>query len=257
MIKRDVTLNVDGLNIDGRLFLPAEAPPVPYPGVCICHGIPSGKPHDPTDGGYPALAERFCRLGYAVFIFNFRGTGNSGGNLDLPGWNRDLKAALDYFYDLPELDRARLTLLGFSAGAAVSVCVASADTRVASVIACACPAEIIFSDPLPAIEHFRSIGAIRDKDFPPSVEEWGAGLAGSSPVNCVGRIAPRPLLLVHGSQDETVPLSQAYELYQKAGEPRQLVVIDGAGHQLRQNDLAMNIALDWLKFQTQSGPLQG
>lgn len=250
MITRDVTLSVDGLNIDGRLFLPAEAPPAPYPGICICHGIPSGKPPDPTDGGYPALAERFCRLGYAVFIFNFRGTGKSGGNLDLPGWTRDLKVAVDYFYDLPELDKTRLTLLGFSAGAAVSVCVASADTRVASVVACSCPAEIIFSDPLPVIEHFRSIGAIRDKDFPPSVEEWGAGLTRGSPVNCIGGIAPRSLLLVHGSQDETVPVNQAYELYERAGEPRQLVVIDGAGHQLRQNDLAINIILDWLKFQS-------
>ncbi len=256
MITRDVTLSVDGLNIEGRLYLPAGDPPAPYPGICICHGIPSGKPHAPTDGGYPALAERLCRLGYAVLIFNFRGTGNSGGNLDLPGWTRDLKAALDYFYDLPEV-RTRLTLLGFSAGAAVSVCVASADTRVTSVIACACPAEITFDDPLPVIEHFRSIGIIRDKDFPPSVEEWGAGLAGGNPVNCVDRLAPRPLLLVQGSQDETVPPSQAYELYQKAGEPRQLVVIDGAGHRLRQNDLAMNIVLDWLKFQTQSGLLQG
>ncbi len=254
MITRDVTLNVDGLNIYGRLYLPAGAPQALFPGVIFCRGTPSGRPPDPNDGGYPALAERFCRLGYAVLIFNFRGTGNSGGNLELPGWTRDLKAALDYFYDLPELDRTRLTLLGFSAGAAVSVCVASSDTRVASVIACACPAEIIFSDPLSVIEHFRSIGAIRDKNFPPSVEEWGAGLARGSPINCIGRIAPRPLLLVHGSQDETVPLSQAYELYQKAGEPRDLVVIDGAGHQLRQNDLAMNIVLDWLKFQTQSRP---
>ncbi|MEE8419509.1 MAG: alpha/beta fold hydrolase [Dehalococcoidales bacterium] len=251
MITRDVTLNVDDLNIVGRLFLPAEAPREPYPGICICHGIPSGKPHEPTDGGYPALAERFCRLGYAVFIFNFRGTGNSGGNLDLPGWKRDLQAAVDYFSDQPELDRTKLTLLGFSAGAAVAICVASADTRVSSVIACACPAQIKFDDPLPVIEHFRSIGAIRDKGFPASVEDWGTALSGaSSPLNFVNRIAPRPLLLVHGSQDETVPLSQAYELYEQAGEPRQLVVIDGAGHRLRRNDLAINIVLDWLKFQS-------
>jgi len=247
MNARDVTLQVDNIKIDGRLYLPGRTDKILYPTVCICHGIPSGRPPDPSDGGYPLLAERICRKGFAVFIFNFRGTGTSGGNLDMMGWTRDLMAAIDYLCALPEVDRTHLLLLGFSGGAAVSVYVASQDTRISSVAACACPAEFQFNDPSPIIERFRSIGAIRDKDFPHSAEEWISGFRQVSPIKYVAGIAPRPLLLVHGNRDETVDIRQAYELYDRAGEPKQIIIVAEAGHRLRQNDRAMAIVMDWLK----------
>jgi dipeptidyl aminopeptidase/acylaminoacyl peptidase len=247
MITSDVVLQVDGIDISGRLYLPGRTGRTLYPTVCVCHGIPSGNPPDPDDGGYPMLAETICSRGFAVFIFNFRGTGTSGGNLDMAGWTRDLKAAVDYLYDLPEVDRSNLSLLGFSGGAAVSVYVAAQDTRISSVVACACPAEFHFDDALPLVEHYRSIGAIRDKDFPPSAGEWIVGFRLVSPVEYVAGIAPRSLLLVHGNRDETVDVSQAYELYGKAGEPRQLIIVAGAGHQLRRNERAMAIVMDWLE----------
>ncbi|MFC2014393.1 alpha/beta hydrolase [Chloroflexota bacterium] len=243
----DITLQVDGLKIKGRLYLPSGIYRTPYPAVCVCHGIPSGKPNDPDDGGYPSLAEKICHQGFGVFIFSFRGTGTSEGNLDMPGWSRDLKAAIDYLYDLPGLNKSSLSLLGFSAGAAVSVYVASDDTRISSVIACACPAELEFNDPLSIIGHFRSIGTIRDKDFPASSDEWIDGFRLIKPLKHISGISPRPLLLVHGSQDETVKVKQAYDLYIEAGEPRQIIIIDGAGHRLKGNDRAMDIVIDWLK----------
>ncbi len=64
-------------------------------------------------------------------------------------------------------------------------------------------------------------------------------------------IAPRPLLLVPGSQDEIVDVSHAYQLYDRAKEPKQIIIIDGAEHRLRQNDRAVAIAIDWLKSHTQ------
>ncbi len=203
------------------------------------------------------MAERICRQGFAVLIFNFRGTGDSGGNLDILGWTRDLKAAIDYLYALPEVDRSRLSLLGFSAGAAVSIYVASQDSRVSSVVACACPAEFAalteVDDPSSVIDHFRSVGVVRDKDFPHSVEEWLGGFRLVRPIEHIGGIAPRPLLLVHGSQDETVEVGHAHKLYARAGEPKQMIIVDGAGHRLRQNDKAMAIVIDWLKSHAHTG----
>ena len=142
-------------------------------------------------------------------------------------------------------------MLGFSGGAAVAVCVASPDKRVSSIVACSCPAEFNFStsadNSRAMIDRFRSIGAIRDDDFPPSIEVWLEGFKLVSPIKYIANIAPRPLLLVHGSQDEVVSVSQAHRLFEKAKEPKQLIIIDGAGHRLRQNDKAIDTVLGWLK----------
>ncbi len=250
MLIRPVALEADGINIAGQLYLPAGQ--VPYPTLCICHGIPARIP-DPTDRGYPLLAEMICHEGFAVFIFNFRGTGASGGNFDIRGWTRDLKAAIDYLWALPEVDRFHLSLLGFSGGAAVSVYVAAQDKRVSSLVTCACPAEFTLftetDDSQSVIDHFRSIGVIRDEDFPRSNEEWLGGFKLISPINYVAGIAPRPLLLVHGDEDEVVDVGHAHRLYHRAREPRQIIIIDGAGHRLRQNDRAMAAVISWLKSQ--------
>ena len=250
MFTRDVILEVDNLRLVGRLYLPNKEGPPPYPAVSICHGIPSGKP-DPNDRGYPALAERVCQQGLVAFIFNFRGTGASSGNLDILGWTRDLKAAIDYLYPLSEVDRSRLSLLGFSGGAAVSIFVAAHDARVSSLVSCACPAEFTFlsktDNPQPIIDRLRSIGAIRDQDFPRSATEWFDDFRRVRPVDYISRIAPRPLLLVHGDRDEVVDVGHAYKLYDRAGEPKQLSVVEVAGHRLRQNDRVMTIVTDWLK----------
>ena len=253
MPKKAVTLKVDGLDIVGQLYLPGGR--LPYPTVCVCHGIPSGTPADPSDRGYPELAEKICHEGFAVLIFNFRGTGASGGNLDILGWTRDLKAAIDYVWALPEVNQSRLSLLGFSGGAAVSVYVASQDDRISYVVTCACPAEFTFltkvNQPQSIVDHFRSISTIRDKDFPHSIQDWFGGFEQISPIKYVAEIAPRPLLLVHGNQDETVEVSDAHRLYAQAGEPKKLIIVDGAGHGLRQNNKAMMAVIGWLKSQCQ------
>jgi dipeptidyl aminopeptidase/acylaminoacyl peptidase len=243
-----VSLEVDSITIAGQLYLPEGK--APYPAVCTCHGIPAGIP-DPNDKGYALLAEQIVPHGLAVFIFNFRGAGASGGNLDMAGWTRDLKAVADYLYALPQLDSSYLALLGFSAGAAVSVYLAAQDRRISSVAACACPAEFSFfarnDDPWPLIDHYREIGAIRGDDFPPSPQEWLRGFGIVKPIDYIDKISPRPLLLVHGNQDEVVDVSHARRLYAKAGQPKQLAIIEGAGHRLRHSEQAMAVVIDWLK----------
>lgn len=247
MIFENIVLSVDEIDITGRLYLPDDNAST-YPVVCICHGIPSGNPANPDDGGYPLLAEQVCGRGYAVFIFNFRGAGTSGGNLDIYGWTRDLEAVFDYLYRRPEIDKSFVSLLGFSAGAAVSVYTAAQDSRVTSVIACSCPAEFGFLDPDSALERFRSIGTIRDKDFPESVSEWAEGFRKVSPIDCIQDISPRPVAIIHGENDEVVNVSHAQRLFDKAGEPKQIYTIPDAGHKLRNNEQALDKVFECLDF---------
>lgn len=247
-----VSFQSEGLNLAGELYTPEGTPP--FPALCLCHGIPAAA-YNPQDQGYPLLARRFCAASFVTFIFNFRGAGRSEGNLDMPGWSRDLSAALDIVSALEEIDKRQITVMGFSAGAAVAVYVAGHDRRIASLVTGACPADFNFlleSQPASQlIQHFRDIGVIKDEAFPPSLTEWLNGFAEITPLRWIGRISPRPILIVHGDEDEVVPLEHARRLYRKAGEPKDLAIIPGAGHRLRLEEKAINAALAWLKAKSQ------
>jgi fermentation-respiration switch protein FrsA (DUF1100 family) len=101
--------------------------------------------------------------------------------------------------------------------------------------------------PLDTIQRFRQIGAIRDSDFPPSVEDWQDGFETITPIDWIDKISPRPLLLVHGDADELIPLEHAERLYRKAEEPKELEIMPGAKHKMRLEESAMDFVLDWLK----------
>jgi len=245
-----VILCADDIMLAGQVFLPDDCSGV-YPAVCLCHGIPA-VPYNPDEkGGYPELAARFCRAGFAALVFNFRGCGPSQGNIDMPGWTRDLEAAVDFLYMLPEVDRNKIYLLGSSGGAAASIYAAAQDKRVAAVATLACPAEFDFMAAGDTAEslivRFREIGIIKDADFPPSVKKWLDGFKDVAPIEYVGRISPKPLLLVHGESDDVVPVEHVERLYAKAGRPRKKIVLPGAGHRLRQEERAVGAVISWLQ----------
>src|SRR4030043_1141140 len=100
MKREPFTLQVEGIPIAGELLRPEDGGSLPA--LCICHGIPSGKPADPDDGGYPHLAARICSAGFVTVIFNFRGTGSSGGDFDMIGWTSDLQAVSRFLENRPD-----------------------------------------------------------------------------------------------------------------------------------------------------------
>lgn len=63
-----------------------------------------------------------------------------------------------------------------------------------------------------------------------------------------GRVAPRPLLLIHGAEDRRLPPDCSRYVYRMAGEPKQLVILPGARHSLRQRreDLR-RMLVGWLR----------
>jgi len=247
MKRQDSTLYVDGLALPSSIFYPNISP---SPALCLCHGIPAGT-YNPTDEGYSVLAQRFADAGFATMIFNFRGAGEAEGNLDMTGWTRDLRAAIDHLFSSDIIDKSRLYLAGSSAGAAISIFATAHDARIAALVTFACPADFRFlaneQQARSSIDHFRSIGLIKDPGFPPSVEAWLQGFSEVSPIRWVDKISPRPILLLHGEEDDIVPLEHAHRLVEHAGEPKQLLVLQGAGHRLRVEEAAITTALEWLR----------
>ena len=247
MISQRVTLLVDGVTIVGEMYF-ARGEKEQTPVVVLCHGLPAGPP-DPSEPGYPFLAQRLAREGFTTLIFNFRGAGLSGGNLDLAGWVRDLRAVLD-FLEIAQ-DGIKPILVGFSAGAAVACRVASEEPRVKAVALLACLADFERlrqpENVQAMLDHCRQAGTLRDPGSPSSVEDWVEGFIQVNPVGCVGDIHPRPLLLVHGEEDDLVPVADTRRLYGAAGEPKEIAILPGIGHDLRREEMAVGAAISWLK----------
>ncbi len=246
----EFSLTVDDIAIRGALIFPVSD--APQPTVIICHGIPA-EVKAPDDRGYAGFAEGVAGDGLGAVIFNFRGCGLSGGNFDIAGWRRDLEAVIQYVSGLPQVDAARLGLLGFSGGAAVCAAVAASEpaaSLIKAVALAACPADldsIATADDLDAtLDYFRGVQIIRDPDFPPDPRAWQRAFDAARPEDCVARISRRPLLIVHGDADETVPPEHARRLFAAAGKPKTINLLPGLGHRLRHDAAAMDYVISWL-----------
>lgn len=238
----------DGLKLSGEAYIPQNRKQA-CPAACLCHGISAG-PYNLAERSWPLLAEKFCHAGFVTLIFNFRGAGLSQGNFDMLGWCRDLAAALDALLCIKEVDAKRVYVLGSSAGGAAGIYTAAHDHRIAGLVTLGCPSRFNFiqaGQVEATLQHFRGVGIIKDRNFPPSREEWLQHFNEVSPLHWVGHISPRPLLLMHGEADDVVPPEQVQQLFAAAGDPKELVILPAAGHRLRLIPAAVDLALQWMQ----------
>ncbi len=243
-----------GLQLRGHLALPppsAGGPGLRRHGLVLCHGFPPGPKGAATAGqSYPQLADRLAsEAGWAVLTFQFRGAGESDGDFSLAGWLTDVRAAIDHLRTATAVDG--IWLAGFSTGGSLALCAAGEDEDVRGVAAFAAPADFDdwAADPKRFLEHAREIGVVRNQPFPPDVDAWGRELREIRPLSLIGKIPPRPVLLVHGSDDEVVPLMDARALADAADGEVELRVVSGAGHRLRHDPRAVAVLLGWLDRQ--------
>jgi len=200
--------------------------PGPRPAVVVISGGHRGHISDVL-----GIAAALRRSGFSVVAYGWRGTPGSDPAAHTLGVHerRDLAAVLgavvDRFGEVP------IGLLGYSMGGAVSLCVAADEPRVAAVCA-----DSAFADPVDLLLERTA----RRLLLPPALvitpavalleRRTGARLGELRPVAAVAGIAPRPLLLVHGGADASVPVEHARRLYAAAGEPRSLWILPGVGH---------------------------
>lgn len=226
----------------------------PLPGLILCHGFPIG-PLDARQsaGTFPELMDRVAsELGWAAMTFTFRGCGRSDGDFSLQGWVDDLRAAIDHLIE--ETNPSGVWLVGTSTGGSVALCVAADDPRVRGAVLLSPRAD--FDDwaaqPRRFLEHAKEIGAIRSPGFPRQFDEWAREFRRFRPVDAARRFAPRPLLVMHGDDDESVPTTDARQLVAAHGSA-ELRLINGAGHRLRHDPRAVAVLLGWLDRQRLEG----
>lgn len=217
------------------------------PGLILCHGFPIG-PIDArrSAGTFPQLIDRIAfEVGYVALTFTFRGCGTSTGDFSLQGWIDDLRAAIDHVIRTKHV--SRVVLVGTNTGGSIAICVGADDPRVHAVALLSPRAD--FDDwadhPRRFLDHAREIGAVRTPGFPQSMDDWSRAFRRFRPMVAAQRFAPRPMLVMHGEDDESVPTADARQLAQAHGAA-ELALLAGAGHRLRHDPRAIAILMGWL-----------
>lgn len=152
------------------------------------------------------------RLGINQLIFDYRGYGRSQGRPSEQGTYRDARAALAYLEGRSDVAPERIVFFGRSLGAAVAVELAASRPPLALVL----------------VSPFTSISDMARLTMPVLPLHWLVRNRYDSLAH-IGRVN-RPLLVLHGDQDETVPLSQGIKLFEAANPPKQFRLLPGTGH---------------------------
>ena len=215
----------DALKISGWFF-PAHAE-TPAPTIVLCHGIWTGRRE------CLPLALRFQAAGYNVLTFDFRAHGLSEGRFTSVGHHEtnDVLGAVAYVKSRAEVDPSKIGVIGFSMGAAASIQAAARCQDIAALVADSAYANFVDA----ARYSFSLITRVPHFPMAPMAMRWAKWLVNVDanqlrPVDAIGRIAPRPVLIAHGELDEIVPVRHAHNLFKAAGEPKELWIHPAAHH---------------------------
>jgi fermentation-respiration switch protein FrsA (DUF1100 family) len=263
-MQESVSIPSDGLSLSGMLHVPeGRRQGERLPAFLVLHGFIGSKDESHAE----IQAKMLESWGYAALRFDFRGCGESGGKrgyvlcMDQVA---DTRNALTWLAARPEIDPDRIAVIGHSFGAAVAVYSAGVDERIAAVIS-SCGwghGERKFSGQHPGENwkkftdmlernrrHKASTGesiTVSRWDVVPIPEHLRKNLSSKAQMelsadtaqsmfdfqaeDVVGRIAPRPLLLLHTADDQVTPTEQSIRMFERAGMPTELMLITGESH---------------------------
>lgn len=179
------------------------------------------------------IATMLNRNCYNVLLFDWRAHGESEGARTTFGYAEvnDLAAALDYVSSRPEVDPERVGVLGKSMGAAIAIRGAAVLPQLKAVVS---------DSPYPSLRDSIEVGVRRRGPLGlwplrPIAVFLGTMTIGVDPelvrpIDDVDKISPRPLLILHGGQDELIPSDTGERLFAAAAEPKFLWYAPDASH---------------------------
>jgi uncharacterized protein len=283
MTEQAVTIPSAGLKLAGTVRIPDGIKPGERRAAfLVLHGF--GSNHTSSNVLQPTKV--LGDLGYVTLGFDMRGCGASEGehgNLICLEQVEDTRNALTFLAKHPAVDPDRIGVIGSSFGGAVAVYAGGVDARIAAVISNGGwgdgerkfrgqhqgpEAWARFTDMLrQGREHRAKTGKplmvpryeivpipphLRNNLAANSIHAFTAETAQSMydfrADDVVGRIAPRPLLLLHSANDSVTPTEQSIELFKRAGQPTELHLISDADHFMfgENNTRVWNLLRGWL-----------
>jgi len=165
--------------------------------------------------------------GFGVLAFDWPGHGQSEGEIR---WGEPerlaLAGAVDWLSAEPSIDPGRIGAFGFSMGGYIVAQGAARDPRLKAVALAGTPHD--------AVAHtkweYRRWGVLSQWPALLGVRRGGMKMEELVPENVVKDIAPRPVLIVSGSEDDLVPPWMAKALFDAARDPKSFLAVPGAGH---------------------------
>lgn len=215
----------DGLRLDGW-FIPSTLA-APAPAILFVHG------HGGNRAQFFAELRLLLPEGYAALMFDLRNHGTSEGNVTTMGLLEleDVRAAFAYLVEQPDVDPERIALYGTSMGGATAIRAMARlpQVRVLVVDAAYDSYSRLVSDGVHAVS---GLGRFPFGDLIIGFTglHSGQNLYAIRPIDDIASIAPRPILILHGTADSTVPVSHGRSLFAAAGEPKALYLVEGGGH---------------------------
>ena len=271
-----------GLSYAGVVHLPQGLKPGERRAAfLVLHGFGSNKDSETMK----TVARLLASLGYVALRFDMRGCGESGGErgrVICLEQVEDTSSALQYLQTRPDVESSKIGVFGHSFGAAVAVYAAGVDSRIAACISSGGWGDGAkkFRKQHESPEAWQRFSAMLEEgrrrrqrgermmvprfDIVPIRPELRGNLAPGSHLefpfevvesmyaftanDVVGRIAPRPLLLLHPSHDTVTPTEQSIELFLHAGQPTDLHLFAQTDHFLFSdgNALVHSVLRDWL-----------
>ncbi|MEK6278172.1 MAG: alpha/beta fold hydrolase [Actinomycetota bacterium] len=212
-----------------ELWLPDSEPP--WPGILVLHGAGSRKEN------HADFARLACGSGWAALGYDQRGHGDSDGEMS-PQAIADAGAMARLLGSQDGVDPSRVCVRGSSLGGFVAIHTAAVSDSIAGVIAI-CPAgeRMLLSG-------LRK-GKLEMRADVSALEPW---LEEHDLREAVELVGAKPLILLHARGDDEVPAQWSKELYERASDPRKLVVVPGGHHRSVQHDAELqSVALRWIE----------
>jgi pimeloyl-ACP methyl ester carboxylesterase len=283
MAEQRVTFKADGLKLAGVVRVPdGTGAGARRPAFIVLHGF--GSNMNAANVLKPcALLEE---LGYVTLRFDMPGCGDSEGEKGRLICLEQVSAvshALTLLAQHPQVEPTRIAVMGSSFGAAVAVYAGGVDARIAAVVSASGwgHGERKFRGQHPTPQAWAKFTAMLEEgrrhrartgqslmvpryDIVPIPESMRSHVvAGSIQMfpaetaqsmydfraeEVVGKIAPRPLLLLHSASDSVTPVEQSIGLFQHAGQPAELHLFADTDHFMfaEGNTRVRRIVQDWL-----------
>ncbi len=211
--------------------------------VVIGHGVTGNKDRPFV----VALADALAADRIPTLRISFSGNGDSEGTFEESTISKEVE---DLCCVIDALEDWNVLYIGHSMGSAVGVLRASKDTRILALVSLAGMvntdqfAQTEFGDVTP------DAGNMWDEPTCPLSSAY------MDDMRMIGSVVTRaasilvPWLLVHGTDDDVVPLQDSFDILERANEPKQLVQIEGSDHVFSSHTPEMiGIVLPWIREQ--------